>query len=168
MWALNQWSIFGSGAKKERWEAGRGQKAVWAKEQVIHHPRPHPSISSYEIFLSLPRNTSTATFSFAKQKKPQLCGALSSTPSCQQPTFWDQGLTACLAVSTAAKLRFQNRNHFLPRQQQNPTEQWFHLSCISESPGELFKILMPRLYSKPIKLNSLLVGGYPHFLKLPS
>lgn len=129
---------------------GGAQKAVWAKKQVTHHPQPHPgNIFLQDISISPKKYQTQLPLSFAKEKKPQLCRALSCAPSCQKPTFWDQGLAAWLAVSTAAKPPFQNRNHFLPRQQQNSLEPWSDLSCISEGRAELFKILMLRPYPKP-------------------
>lgn len=125
MWAPNR-SIFRSDARKEWWEAGMRTEGFWANEQVTHHPQPHPSMFPCEVFLSLPRKTRNP--SFAVSLPPP--NHAKSPPS-----------GARLAVSAAATLCSNNRNHFLPRQQHNSREQWFDLSCISELPGEPFKIL---------------------------
>lgn len=164
MWAPNQRSIFRSdalgGGEEDRRLSGPRNKSPTV-------PNPTPAYFITRYFYLSQEIPDTATFFICQVKE---------TPALQCPFVLPilpkahlLGPRAhSLAVSTASKLGFQNRNHFLPRQQQNSLEQWFYLSCISELPGELFKILMPRLYPQPIKSDSLLVGRYPHLLKLPS
>lgn len=89
-------------------------------------------------------------------------------PSCKKPTFRHPGLLAWLVASVAAKLCFKNRNHFLPRQQQNSLQRRFSTSAAHQNYlGSFARPCCPGYI--PGQFNQAPSSGtqYPHSLKLP-
>lgn len=106
------------------------------------HPTPAYLIVKYLCFSQEIPETDTFFICQPKETSALQCPFL--YPVMQKTQLLGLRAYSLAGVRAAAKLCSKNRNHFLPRQQQNSLEQWFSTSVASQKyPGSFSKSPCP-------------------------